>query len=260
LARLITFSSDYGPTDEFVGVCHLVIARIAPDVRVVDGAHGIRSVRGGSTVLAQSLPEAPDDAVHLAVVDPGVGTERRPVAIAVGNGSFLVGPDNGVFFPVADRLGGALAAYQLSEMWFRREPLSSTFHGRDIFAPAAAHLALGVPVEEFGPAVAPSDLVRLGPPFVRAEHGVLEAEVVRTDWFGNLQTAAMAADFAISGLDGRIDVNGYPATVGEKFADVGEGELLVYVNSADHVAVACNGGSARELLQDPERVTLNGKT
>ena len=260
MARLITFSSDYGPNDEFVGVCHLVIARIAPDVRVVDGAHGIRGIRGGSIVLAQSLPEAPDDVIHLAVVDPGVGTERRGVVIAAGNGSFLVGPDNGVFFPVADRLGGALAAYELTETWFRREPVSSTFHGRDVFAPAAAHLALGVPFEEFGPAVAPSDLVRLDPPFVRAAKGVLEAEVVRADWFGNLQTAAIAEDIAISGLEARIEVNGHPAIVGEKFADVGSGELLVYVNSAGHVAIARNGGSARELLHDPERVTVKGNT
>ena len=259
MAQLITFSSDYGPTDEFVAVCHLVMARIAPDVRIVDGPHGIRGVRGGSVVLAQTLIEAPDDAIHLAVVDPGVGTERRGVVIAAGNGSFLIGPDNGIFFPVADRLGGALAAYELTESWFRREPLSSTFHGRDIFAPAAAHLALGVPFEEFGPAVATSDLVRLDPPFVRVSDGELETEVVRTDWFGNVQTAATSEEFAAARLEGDVDVNGHPARVGEKFADVEPGALIVYVNSADHVAIARNGGSARELLQDPERVTVKGK-
>ncbi len=259
MAQLITFSSDYGPTDEFVGVCHLVIARTAPGVRVLDVVHGLRSIRGGSFVLTQSLPEAPEDAVHLVVVDPGVGTERRGVVIATGNGSYLVGPDNGVFFPVADRLGGALAAYELTHTWFRSEPVSSTFHGRDIFAPAAAHLALGVPIEEFGPPVAPSDLLRLEPPFVRAESGALEADVVRADWFGNVQLAATAEHLQIAGLTGPIEVNGAPAAVAEKFADVAEGDLLVYVNSAGHVAVARNGASARELLQDPERVTLKAK-
>jgi S-adenosyl-L-methionine hydrolase (adenosine-forming) len=256
MAPVITFSSDYGPTDEFVGVCHLTIARIAPDVRVVDVVHGIRGIRAGSAVLAQSLPESPDDAIHLVVVDPGVGTDRRAAAVVLGNGATLVGPDNGVFFPVADHLGGAVEAYSLSEPWFMREAMSSTFHGRDIFAPAAAHLALGVPVQEFGPAVDPSSLVRLDPPHVRAEDGLLEAEVLRTDWYGNIQLAAEREDLVASKLSGRVEVNGVQAVVGEKFADVPEGGLVVYVNSAGFVAIARNGGSARDLLESPARVTL----
>jgi S-adenosylmethionine hydrolase len=155
MPALITFSSDYGLVDEFVGVCHLVIARIAPACPVLDVVHGIRGVRAGSAVLAQSLIDAPDDAVHVAVVDPGVGTDRRGIAIACGNGSFLVGPDNGLFFPVADLLGSAVAAYELTEAWFMRDTLSSTFHGRDIFAPAAAHLALGTSPRDLGPIIDP---------------------------------------------------------------------------------------------------------
>jgi S-adenosyl-L-methionine hydrolase (adenosine-forming) len=257
LSALITFSSDYGPTDEFVGVCHLVIARTAPDVRVIDVAHGIRGVRGGSVVLAQSLTESPVGAVHLAVVDPGVGTERRPVVIACGNGSMLVGPDNGIFFPVANLLGGVVSAHELADEAYRGPALSTTFHGRDIFAPAAAHLALGVEPSEFGPAV--HDLVRLLPTELRIGDRVLEADVARADWFGNLQLGATGVDLAGSGLSGAVLVNGVDATVAEKFADVAPGELLVYVNSAGHVAVAANGGSARDLLHDPERVTLNAK-
>jgi S-adenosyl-L-methionine hydrolase (adenosine-forming) len=257
MGALITFSSDYGPTDEFVGVCHLVIARIAPDVRVLDVAHGLRGIRGGSVVLAQSLTEAPVGAVHLAVVDPGVGTERRPVVIVCGNGSVLVGPDNGIFFPVADLLGGVVSAHELVDAAYRGPVVSTTFHGRDIFAPAAAHLAIGVVPEAFGPAV--TDLVRLPPPDVRVGDGVLEAEVVRSDWFGNLQLAATGVDLAGCGLSGAVLVNGVDATVVEKFADVEAGTLLVYVNSAGHVAVAANRTSARELLHDPERVTLNAK-
>jgi len=256
LAALITFSSDYGFTDEFVGVCHLVIARIAPAVPVIDVVHGIRGVRGGSFVVAQSLTEAPDDAVHLVVVDPGVGTNRRAVGIACGNGSVVVGPDNGVLFPVADRLDGPIAAYELSESWFMNESLSSTFHGRDVFAPAAAHLALGVAPHEFGPSVAVDSLVRLDPPLVRVSSGRLEAEVARVDWFGNVQLAATGEDLAISTLAGGVLANGLPALIGEKFADVGTGELLVYVNSANQVAVACNGSSANELLRSPSVVTL----
>jgi len=255
---LITFSSDYGPTDEFVGVCHLVIARIAPDVRVLDVVHRIRSIRGGSVVLAQSLPEAPPEAVHLAVVDPGVGTDRRGVVIVCGNGSMLVGPDNGLFFPVADELGGAKEAFELAEPALRGPSLSSTFHGRDVFAPAAAHLALGVAPHDFGPRV--DDLVRLPEPLVRAEPGVLEADVVRMDWFGNIQLAATGTHLAASGLSGEVAANGVAATLAEKFADVPSGALLVYVNSAGHVAIACNGASASDLLQRPERVTLSAKT
>jgi S-adenosylmethionine hydrolase len=260
MSALVTFSSDYGPTDEFVGVCHLVIARTAPGVRVLDVVHGIPTgpmgVRAGSVVLAQSLVEAPEGSVHLAVVDPGVGTDRRGVAVACGNGSFLVGPDNGIFFPVAELLGGPVAAYELTEPWFMREQLSSTFHGRDIFAPAAAHLAIGVAPHEFGPAVEIGELVRLSPPHVVVAKGELEAEVVRTDWFGNIQLAAVGEELAASGLRGRVSVNGVPATVGEKFADVGPGDLLVYVNSADHVAVAANRGSAVEMLGSPAQVSI----
>jgi len=224
---------------------------------VLDVVHGLRGVRGGSTVVAQSLTEAPDDAVHLVVVDPGVGTDRRAIAIACGNGSFLVGPDNGVLFPIADLLDGALAAYELSESWFMREALSSTFHGRDIFAPAAAHLALGMSPHEFGPSVAVGDLVRLGPPRVRASSGCLEAEIVRIDHFGNVQTAATGEDLAIASLSGRVRINDAEGKVGTKFADVADGALLVYVNSAGFVAVACNGGSASERLGRPETLTLS---
>lgn len=257
MPALVTFSSDYGPTDEFVGVCHLVIARIAPDVRVLDVAHGIRSIRAGSVVLAQSLTEAPVGVVHLAVVDPGVGTDRRGVVIVCGNGSMLVGPDNGIFFPIAELLGGVTAAHELTEPSLRGPSLSTTFHGRDIFAPAAAHLANGVEPSDFGGPI--DNLVRLAPPDVRVVDGMLEADVVRIDWFGNIQTAATGVDLSGSGLSGAVLVNGTEATVAEKFADVARGALLVYVNSAGQVAVARNGASATEVLHDPERVTLSRK-
>ncbi len=223
---------------------------------MIDVVHGLRGVRGGSVVVAQSLIEAPDDAVHLVVVDPGVGTDRRAVAVACGNGSVLVGPDNGVLFPVADDLGSAVAAYELIEPWFMRDQLSSTFHGRDIFAPAAAHLALGVAPHEFGPSLAVGELVRPAPPHVRASSGVLESDVVRVDHYGNMQLAAGAGDLAIASLSGRVLVGDVRATIAEKFADVPVGELVVYVNSAGYVAIACNGGSANEVLGLPAGVTL----
>ncbi|MGH2758047.1 MAG: SAM hydrolase/SAM-dependent halogenase family protein [Actinomycetota bacterium] len=262
--RLVTFSSDYGPTDEYVGVCHLVITRIAPDCRVVDLAHGIKGIRAGATILAQSVVHAPEGSVHLAVVDPGVGTDRRGLAIVCRRGDVLVGPDNGLLPPAADVLGGAADVYELTEPRYRLEPVSSTFHGRDVFAPAAAHLATGVRAAELGDGVDVDALVRLPGSLVGVSPGRLESDVTRTDWYGNLQLAATGDDLARACL-GPVATVGceageFTARVGRTFADAEPGELVVYVDSGDHVAIASNGGSARERLQDPERVVVTAKT
>ncbi|MEX0873440.1 MAG: SAM-dependent chlorinase/fluorinase [Actinomycetota bacterium] len=260
ITKLVTFSSDYGPTDEYVGVCRLVIAGIAPEVRIVDLVHGIRGVRAGATLLRQSLPFAPTTAVHLAVVDPGVGTQRRAVVIQTNAGALLVGPDNGLLPPAADALGGAVAAHELTEERYQLAPLSSTFHGRDVFAPAAAHLALGVTPEAFGPAVDIGDLVRLRPAHVDVSTGKLTADVLRVDWYGNLQLAATDVDLATADFGDELSVsNGaesFDARLGRTFADGEPGALVVYIDSGGHVAVACNGSSARELLGDPAAVTI----
>ena len=148
MARPITFLSDYGADDEFAGVCRAVIARIAPEATVIDLTHGVRrhAVRQGATILANALPFAPPG-VHLAVVDPGVGTPRRAVAVrAACEDRLLVGPDNGLLWPAIERLGGAVEAVDVSLSPLRLEPISATFHGRDIFAPVAAHLAQGAPL------------------------------------------------------------------------------------------------------------------
>ena len=139
----ITFLSDYGLEDNFVGVCHGVIARIAPGARVIDLSHSVQpqDVRQGATVLAQSVPYMPA-AVHLAVVDPAVGTRRGQVALQAGE-HVLVGPDNGLLIWAAEALGGIARAHALSEPAYQLERVSKTFHGRDIFAPAAAHVAAG---------------------------------------------------------------------------------------------------------------------
>jgi S-adenosylmethionine hydrolase len=256
----ITFSSDYGPTDHYVGVCHAVIARIAPDAAVIDIAHGLRNVRHGGAVLAQSLPFAPSG-VHLAIVDPGVGTSRRAVAVVAADGSILVGPDNGLLPPGADALGGIESVYELTNPSYRLDALSSTFHGRDVFAPAAAHLAGGVAPEDLGPRA--GDLVRLEPATVEVSDGSLRSDVLFVDWYGNVELAATAADLDRSGLSGAVFVSSragsFPARVGRTFADAPPGELVVYVASAGNAAVARNGGSASALLQDPDVVTLSGK-
>ncbi len=211
-------------------------------------------------MLAQSLPFSPVG-VHLAIVDPGVGTQRRGVVVVAADGAMLVGPDNGLLSPAADVLGGVADAFELTEASYRLEPVSSTFHGRDVFAPAAAYLASGVAPEDFGPRV--DDLVRLDPPNVEVSDGMLRSDVVVTDWYGNVELAATAADLERSGLSGDVTVSTkgetFAARIGRTFADAADDGLVVYAASAGLVAVARNGGSAAAVLQEPDEVTISGK-
>src|ERR687891_89181 len=172
-ARPITFLSDYGYEDEFAGVCRAVIAGIAPEARVIDLTHAVprRDVRGGAIALVDSLPYAPAG-VHLAVVDPGVGTERRPVAVRVAaEDRVLVGPDNGLLWPAIEEFGGAVETVDVSGSRFRLEPVSATFHGRDLFAPVAAAVALGASLAEAGEAIGPESLTGLVLPPARVVAG-----------------------------------------------------------------------------------------
>ena len=250
----ITFTTDYGLDDGFVAACVGVIATIAPAARVLDVTHSVpaRDIRRGATVLAQTVPYLPPS-VHLAVVDPGVGTARTPVAIVAANG-LLVGPDNGLLVPAAEALGGITAAYELTEPRYRLPTVSATFHGRDVFAPAAAHLAAGIRAELFGPAIDPAGLVRLPKPRILVEPGELTTELLAADRFGNLQLAARLADLAAFGampgetVQVRVGDRTGIGTVGRTFADVPPGDTVVFVDSAGHVAIAVNGGSAADRL------------
>ena len=147
----ISFLSDYGLDDDFVGICHGVIATICPEARVIDIAHGVRrhDVRAGAVILRDALAYMPAG-VHLAIVDPDVGAERRAVALRLDDDRLLVGPDNGLLWPAAELGGGVVEAADIARSRFRLEPLSATFHGRDIFAPVAARLAAGAPLAEAG--------------------------------------------------------------------------------------------------------------
>ena len=173
---LVSFLSDYGRTDTFVGVCHGIVLGRAPHVRIVDLTHDVppHDVRVGALLLARSVPFLPV-AVHLAVVDPGVGTPRRGVAVAAARGDLLVGPDNGLLWPAVARLGGASGVWELTEPQFWLEPLSGTFHGRDIFAPVAAHLAAEVAPERVGQAIDPGSLQLLDLPGATVRRGELSA-------------------------------------------------------------------------------------
>ena len=246
----ISLCTDYGCADGFVAACHGVIARIAPHARVLDVTHAVRpgDVRHGSVLLADTLLWLPA-AVHVAVVDPGVGTARRGVALVSGD-AVLVGPDNGLLLAAAELLGGVRAAYELVEPAYRLPAVSATFHGRDVFAPAAAHLATGVAPDALGPMVDPASLVVLPAPVCELDDDRIRVEVLAVDHFGNVALAAGAAELNVIGWPaGAMATLWWPAgteqvLIGMTFADVAEGELVLLVDSAGHLAVACRGGSA----------------
>jgi S-adenosyl-L-methionine hydrolase (adenosine-forming) len=259
--RPITFLSDYGYEDEFAGVCRAVVAQIAPGAPLIDLSHGIarQDVRQGAIVLGNALPSCPPG-VHLAVVDPGVGSPRRAVAVAAAEGRFLVGPDNGLLSRALDRLGGALEAVELSRSPFRLEPVSATFHGRDLFAPVAAHLALGARLDEAGESIDPASLVELDLPTPRVGPEEILAHAIHVDGYGNvtldLDASMLGAGplrpgdpLEIRAPDGRF--NGVWART---FADVRPGDLLLFEDSSGALALAASGGDAAGLLDlEPDR-------
>ena len=242
----LSLTTDYGISDGFVASCHGVIGRLAPQVRVIDVTHLVNpgDVARGAAVLAQTAPHLPP-AVHLAIVDPGVGTARRGVAVRTPGGA-LVGPDNGLLPWAVDALGGAEIVVELTNVEWFAPAVSRTFHGRDVFAPVAARIAAGADLTDAGPAVDPASLVRLPDPVVALGEGWLEAEVTTVDRFGNVQLAAPGD--ALAGLGAALTVGGVRAVRGNTFADASRGGLVVYVDSADRVAVAVNGGRATVVL------------
>jgi len=255
--QAISFLSDYGLDDEFVGVCHGVIARRCPAARVIDITHRIprQDILAGALVLAASLPHMPAG-VHLAVVDPGVGDpSRRAVALSVAAGErLLVGPDNGLLWPAAQALGGVGAAADISASPERLQPVSATFHGRDVFAPVAAALACGVPLAAAGEPIDPSSLRALLPGRAVEQGSRLLARVLLADGFGNLSTDAGEDQLSRLGIAPgaplSVTAQGPPrrALRAATFSDVPEGALLLHVDSRGMVALAVNHGSAAELL------------
>jgi len=251
----ITFLSDYGYRDEFAGVCHGVIERIAPGATVIDLTHGIppQDVRAGAFVLRNALPYVPSG-VHLAVVDPGVGTVRRALALRCADGRLFVGPDNGLLWPAAERCGGVEAAVDIAESRYRLEPVSATFHGRDVFAPVAAQLALGTPLEQVGTELEPERIRTCELPSASVVPGEVSVHVLAVDRFGNLQLALER-----SGLEGagfgpgdQVEVEApggnVRATVATTFADVEEREAVVFEDASGMIAVALNGADAAAAL------------
>ncbi|HXF98995.1 MAG TPA: SAM-dependent chlorinase/fluorinase [Gaiellaceae bacterium] len=250
----ITFLSDFGLQDDFVGTCHGVIKRIAPEAQIIDITHGIppQAVLQGAIVLANTIGFMPVG-VHMAIVDPGVGGPRRPLALRDREGRLYVGPDNGLLLPAAEK-AGIVAAHELANPRYALETISRTFHGRDLFSPAAAHLALGVPLEEFGPPVDPESLVTLDLPRPLFEEGAVLATVLYVDRFGNIVLNLTRDDVErigiVSGTRVELELAGerYYAVTARTFADARPGDVILYEDSYRNMSVAISRGNAARML------------
>jgi S-adenosyl-L-methionine hydrolase (adenosine-forming) len=259
---VVTFLSDFG-LDGAAAICHGVILSLCPDAQIVDIAHTVPkySIADGAFILASALPFMPIG-VHLAIVDPGVGTQRRPIALQARRGDLLVGPDNGILVAGADALGGVVEARELANQELWGPTVSSTFHGRDVFAPVAARLAARTArLAEVGPVLEVAELVQ--PPVRRAlvRDGWLETEVIYVDSFGNLRLAGSEADLAqlvernrrplgltIELPDAAEGTQGLESTFVATFGEVDDRASLVYVDSGGHLALADNRGNAAARL------------
>lgn len=270
---LVSLLTDFGDRDPWAAICRGVILSIAPDARLLDISHVVTkfSVREGAYLLWCALPYLPVG-VHVGVVDPGVGTERRPVALQVGRGDVLVGPDNGLLVPAAERLGGIVAAHRLDEPRYHLPVVSASFHGRDIFAPVGAHLANGVPLGSVGSSIDPAGLVPLAWAAPVVEAGHIAASVVFVDTFGNVKLGADRADVIRafgSEPGGEVEVH-LPALPPvnlpwrRTFGEVDPGQPVVYLDAFDRLCLAVNQGSAARrfgLVEDaPVALRLPGAT
>lgn len=255
MSGFVSFLSDFGYEDEFVGVVHGVIARIAPDVRVIDISHGIPrgDVRTGALALSRAIQYLPHGVI-MAVVDPGVGTERRAIAAETDVGLF-VGPDNGLLSPAVAMVGGARRVVSIEDPELRIPSPGATFHGRDVFAPAAAVLASGeAGLEDLGPVVDPDSLTPLLLPLPEVGAGRVSGVVWWIDAFGNAQTNIGPDDLRLAGLDAeqtitvRVGASTLEIPWVVTYGDVAVGEPLLHADSAGLMAVAVREGRAADDL------------
>lgn len=252
----VTFLSDFGHADEFVGVVHAVIARIAPATRVIDLTHGIPpgDVRAGALALTRAVQYLPDGVV-LAVVDPGVGTPRRAIAAESG-ASVFIGPDNGLLSPAVAMLGGAHRIVSIENPDLRIPSAGATFNGRDVFAPAAAVISSGeATLSDLGPDVDPSEIMPLLLPLPEVEEGKVVGEAWWIDAYGNVETNVGPDELAAAGarpgdlVTVRVGTETYEVPWAETYGDVDESRLLLHVDSAGLLALAIRSGRADRTLR-----------
>ncbi len=252
--RPICFMSDYGITGVLVGTCKGVIAEIAPRSPIIDVTHsvpGFDVIRGAET-LRHATRYMPDDAVYLAVVDPGDKSRRRALAAEVRSGAYLVGPDNGLLLPAAEALGGIARAVNLTNPRYHMQPVSNTFHGRDVFSPVAAHLAAGASLDDLGEQVSPASMTSIDfPGFRREPGGGLAAEIIDIDRFGNARLSVMQEDLSLGyGTHLAVGVRDevMDARYVETFGASESGDLVLVPDSHWRLSLAVNRGNAARAL------------
>jgi S-adenosyl-L-methionine hydrolase (adenosine-forming) len=264
-ARPICFLSDFGLGEDFVGLCKGVMLRLAPEAAVIDLTHDVPgfAVEAGAEILEHATHYMPEDTVYLAIVDPGVGTERRALALSTTNGALLVGPDNGLLIPAADSLGGIKSAVSLTNAVYHLRPVSNTFHGRDIFSPAAARLATGLDPARLGEVVDPASLARIELPGVEREGtNTLAASIISVDRYGNARLSATAEETGLefgallkveTGESGKMLVR-YVETFGHSKV----GDLVIVPDSHQRLSLSVNKGHASRALalQMGDRIRL----
>jgi S-adenosylmethionine hydrolase len=251
--RPICFISDYGLSGELVGICRGVMIGVAPGVSIIDVTHSVPEfdvVRGAET-LRHATGYMPEDAVYLAVIDPDDKPKRRELAAETGSGAYLVGPDNGLLLPAADALGGVARAVLLTNREYQLHPVSKSFHGRDVFSPVAAHLAVGADLGDLGEDVAPASLSPIDFPGARWENGSLAAEIIDIDSFGNARLSATPEDLDLRyGADVEISVRDetMDAIYVQTFGASENGDLVLLTDSHWRLSLAVNKGNAAKAL------------
>jgi S-adenosylmethionine hydrolase len=222
---------------------------------VIDITHGIppQHVLQGALVLANTLPYMPSG-VHVAVVDPGVGGERKALALRGGDGRLYVGPDNGLLLVAAESLGGIEEVVEIANEDYMLTPVSRTFHGRDVFSPAGAHLAAGVELRELGPALDPATLARLELPLAQIGTARIRASALYIDRFGNIQLNLTSKDLEKVGIvpgtkvEVEVRFERYFAVAARTFAEVRTGDIVLYEDSYRNIALAINQGNAARMF------------